>query len=79
MVHKKSWTTFLILIAHWVQGIGGVALLAAQVSTPPQSSPPPDRSVSLKELPHNIFEDQTNIWRFPRSSLLEGDCRNRII
>jgi membrane-associated phospholipid phosphatase len=42
-----------------------VALLAAQVSTPPQSSPPPDRSVSLKELPHNIFEDQTNIWRFP--------------
>ncbi len=61
--------------------LAGIALLApasilaapgafAQAPTPtsssaPVASPDPDRGVSLKQLPENIFEDQKEIWLFP--------------
>jgi membrane-associated phospholipid phosphatase len=34
-------------------------------STPVGSTPPPDRTISLKQLPENILEDQKDVWLFP--------------
>ena len=60
---------FVFLLALLLSGISASTCVYAQNPAPASSNPSPsdDRSISLKELPSNILDDQKSIWLFPVS------------
>jgi membrane-associated phospholipid phosphatase len=66
-----------LALAFWFCASVGVPPAAAQSGTsavplPYAPSPSGDRSVSLKQLPGNILDDQKDIWLFP-TKLIHGE------
>jgi membrane-associated phospholipid phosphatase len=68
MRFKGSYVLFLFLALTLAGSIGAPAAAAqgsTSTTTPTGSTPPQDRSVSLKQLPGNILADQKDVWLFP--------------